>query len=173
LGGTSTYNSGTKTYTLTGGSPASLVVSVNPAAFSLTPDGSGAFLSVGGETTWNTATVTNIGGTEWMLTGTLTHNSDSSSFNDLAAAFGVPASPVLPFVYVSVVFDATQGSTGAVPSLTSTDIDSAEVIVSSVQLPEPGTFLLVGLAAGGLMLLRRYMTTARATASPGCCASYK
>jgi hypothetical protein len=155
LGGTTTYNSTTKTYNFTGGSPASLVVSVTPASFSLTPDGSGAFLSVGGETTWDTATVTNIGGNEWMLNGTLTHNSDSASMNDLLAKFGIPATPILPFVYVDVVFNATQGSTGAVPTLTSTAIDSAEIDVSSSQLPEPSTFLLLAFGATALILLRR------------------
>ena len=140
---------------LAGGSPASLVVSVTPGNFSLTPDGSGAFLSTGGETTWNTATVTNVAGNEWMLSGTLTHNSDSASLNDLLAQFGIPATPILPYVYINVVFNATQGGTGAVPSLTFTALDSAEVELSSTPLPEPGSFLLIAVGGAALILFRR------------------
>ena len=156
LGGTTTYNAVTHTYNFTGGSPSSLVVSVTPASFSLSPDGSGAFLSTGGETTWDSATVTNVGGNEWMLNGVLTHNSNSSSMNDLLAKFGVAATPVLPFVYVNVLFNATQGSSGAVPTLTSSQIDSALVEVSSTQLPEPGTLMLLAFGAAGLMLLHHH-----------------
>ena len=76
--------------------------------------------------------------------------------NDLLAKFGVAATPVLPFVYVNVLFNATQGSSGAVPTLTSSQIDSALVEVSSTQLPEPGTLMLLAFGAAGLMLLHHH-----------------
>jgi hypothetical protein len=76
------------------------------------------------------------------------------AFNDLLTHFGIPTSPVLPYIYVTVVFTATQGTSGAVPSLTGTAIDSATVEVSSVAAPEPGAFLMLAFGAIALILVR-------------------
>ncbi len=152
-GGATIYNAGTETYTFTGGETSAFTSGVTAANFSLTPDGSGGFLGNGGQTSWISAQITNVGTNLWELTGELAHNSNSASINDLQQKFGIAGGTVLPYVYVDVVFTATQGGTGTVPSLTGSKIDSALVEVSD-QTPEPGTFLMLGLGAVGLMAAR-------------------